>query len=162
MKKLLIIRSAALQQLDKNLSEIIAYFPNYEISLLTHEHSANLSGKYSLIKNVYVYPFKEAFKKGNKVPDIENKVFDAVLVLATNESGAGFLNVLEFATSIQAEKYYMCNLVSEIWEVNKQDIKKQIWKGKIMKGLASLITSFIYIPLSFFLSRKLKQMEKKG
>lgn len=161
MKRLLIIRSAPLQQLDKNLPDIKLHFPNHELNILTHEHSAKLSEKYTDIKSVYVYQYKGAFQKGNIVSEIEEEGFDAILILATNESGMGFLNVLEYAATIKANHYYVCNLVSKIWEISKGEIKKSVYKGQMIKTSAKILTSILYLPISMILTRKLKQIEKK-
>jgi len=123
MQKILIIRSAGFQQLDKNMPEIVRHFPDSRISLLTHEHGVQPAQKYRELNRIHVYPYAASFHPRRRVPELAGKSFDAVVVLVANLSGSGFLNVLRFALTIRAKRYYICNLVSEIREVRPADIR---------------------------------------
>ncbi len=159
MKELLIIRSVSFQQLDLNLMEINKKFPDYKISLLTHEHGVKLAEKYSLIDNIYVYPYKGAFKSGNEVKKLNDKVFDVLITPVTNISGSGFLNVLDYSLSIKSKAYYMCNLISDIEEYDKSRIKVK----KILNNLYILISGILSLPLLvislIYLPFKLKSLK---
>ncbi|KGR90096.1 hypothetical protein CD30_13620 [Ureibacillus massiliensis 4400831 = CIP 108448 = CCUG 49529] len=157
-KRLLIIRSASMQQLDKNLPEIVKTFPEYQIDMLTHEHSVKLVEKYDVIKNVIVYPYNGSFDVNRKV-DVDT--YDAVLVPVTNLSGSSFYNVLNFSLTIKAEKRFICNLVSEIWEVTPSDIKMMKLKSNTMTLLSSIATAILFIPLCLVLPFKLMSIQRK-
>jgi len=144
MQDILIIRSASFQQLDKNLPEIIRRFPNCRVSLLTHEHGVEPAKKYKELDQIYVYPHKSSFHPGRRVPELNGKTFDLVIVLVANVSGAGFLNVLRFALTIRAGRYYICNLVSNIREVRPATIRKKHVLNichTVAAGCATLITA---------------------
>lgn len=141
MKELLIIRSASFQQLDLNLPEIKKRFPNYTISILTHEHGVKLAEKYEDIKQIYVYPYKDGFSIKRKVKKFNNKMFDVLIVPVTNVSGTGFSNVFLFSLSVKAKKKYQCNVISEIKEYT--DMKIMIGElvrliYKIIAGICTL------------------------
>jgi hypothetical protein len=159
MKELLIIRSVSFQQLDLNLMEINKKFPDYKISLLTHEHGVKLAEKYSLIDNIYVYPYRGAFKSGNEVNELKDKVFDVLITPVTNISGSGFLNVLNYSRSIKSKSYYMCNLISDIEEYDKG----RIISKKILNNLYILISGILSLPLLIisliYLPFKLKSLK---
>lgn len=157
-KKLLIIRSASMQQLDKNLPEIVKSFPNHEIDMLTHEHSVKLVEKYENIKNIIVYPYNGSFDVKHPVNTDE---YNAVLVPVTNLSGSSFYNVLNFSLTIKAKKRYICNLVSDIWEVTPSDIKMMRVKSNTMAVLSSLATAILFIPLILILPFKLRSIQRK-
>lgn len=144
MKELLIIRSASFQQLDLNLPEIKKKFPNYKISILTHEHGVKLAEKYEDIKQIYVYPYKDGFSIKRKVKKFNNKIFDALIVPVTNVSGAGFSNVLLFSLSIKAKKKYQCNVISEI----KEYTDATIMLGELIRLIYKVIAGFCTIAFS--------------
>lgn len=156
--RLLIIRSASMQQLDKNLPEILRAFPDFEIDMLTHEHSVKLVEKYDVIKNVIVYQYTGSFDSKQRV---YVDTYDAVLVLVTNLSGSSFYNVLNFSLNINAKKRFICNLVSDIWEVTPSDIKIMKVKSNTMSVLSSIATAILFIPLILILPFKLMSIQRK-
>ncbi|MBE6068686.1 MAG: glycosyltransferase family 9 protein [Clostridium lundense] len=161
MKELLIIRSVSFQQLDLNLSYIQRQYPNHKISLLTHEHGVKLAQKYKDIDSIYVYPYKEGFKYGNKVLDLENKNFDIVVVPVTNISGVGFFNVLRFSKMIKAKKRVMCNVVSDLKEISDFKIMPMELKNFLFRGVSFILTFIFSIFMIIFLPLKLKSLIKK-
>lgn len=140
MKNILIIRSVSFQQLDLNIAHIKAQYPDYSISLLTHEHGVKLAEKYKDIDNIYVYPYKEGFDVKNKVIELENKEFDIVIVPVTNISGNGFFNVLKFSKSIHCKERIMCNVVSKLSKFSMTDIYFLGFKNILMNGISVLGT----------------------
>lgn len=142
MKKMLIIRSVSFQQLDLNLPEIKKRFPDYEISLLTHAHGVALAEKYQDIAQVYVYPYTEGFSAKKKVPDLEGKTFDVLVVPVTNLTGCGFLNVLAFGTKIKSREYYMCNVVSDITKTGRG----KIFGKRCLEGIQKVLAFLLSIP----------------
>ncbi|WP_286885380.1 hypothetical protein [Aneurinibacillus sp. UBA3580] len=162
MKTLLIIRSASMQQLDKNLVEIEKKFPGYEIHMLTHEHSVKLVEKYKSIKKVYVYPYKEGFQARNKVAELQGKAFDGILIPVTNITGAGFFNVLRFSLTLRAKQRFICNLVSDIWEVSPGRIRWMGIKNILMSAVSLLCAGVVGIAVVLLLPWKLKKLERKG
>lgn len=162
MKELLIIRSVSFQQLDLNLPEIKKKFPDYTISILTHEHGIKLAQKYEDIKKVYIYPYKDGFSIKRKVKKFHDKTFDGLIIPVTNISGAGFSNVFLFGLSIKANKKYQCNVISEIEEyTDKKLVVKELmlFLYKIISGIFTIIFSIgmIIMLIGQFLG---KQVEK--
>jgi len=161
VEEVLIIRSAGFQQLDKNLPEILKRFPNHRISLLTHEHGVQMARKYKDIEQIYVYPYVSGFQSRHKVPEFRNKQFDAVIVLATNLSGAGFSNVEKFALTIRARRRLVCNLVSEFREVSAIQIRTKGIRNIIFASLAGLLTAIAAIFTLVLLPVQWKRIAKK-
>lgn len=162
MKELLIIRSASFQQLDLNLPEIKKKFPNYKISILTHEHGVKLAEKYEDIEQIYIYDYKDGFSIRRKVKKFQNKVFDVLIVPVTNVSGAGFSNVFLFSLSIKAKKKYQCNVISEIKEYTNKNIIIGECRRFIYKIIAGVCTVGFVIGIISLLIAKLlgKQVGK--
>lgn len=158
-KKLLIIRSASFQQLDKNLPEIIKQFPDYNISILTHEHGVEIAKKYSDIKNVYAYPYKESFRK--KVKAFKNKSFDCILIPVTNISGVGFFNVYFFSLSIRARKRVVCNLVSEFHDITPLKIYTMGFTNGLFSVLSGILTGLFSVVTILLLPLRLRSLIKK-
>lgn len=160
MKKLLIVRSASFQQLDKNLPSIRAAFPDHELHLLTHEHGRKLAEKYAEVKRVLVYPHAGPFRKGRGIPDLEGQRYDDVAVLAANLSGAGFANVLLFAAGLGMGELHLVNLVGETRSVLLSDIKRLWWRDVLCKisgatlgillGLAAAAALLFALPFAIF------------
>ncbi|KLV17839.1 hypothetical protein ABW02_24545 [Niallia circulans] len=162
MKKLLIIRSVPIQQLDNNLPEIRKEFPDHEITLLTHSHGIKLAEKYNEVNKIMVYPFKAKFSPRIKWAELDTMSYDIVIVPVANLTGAGFFNVLLFSLKIRAKEIYMCNLVSKIVKINKSKlIAKSIFHGFWM-FLSSIVTIVLSIPLTLILPLILKKLEKNS
>lgn len=161
MKELLIIRSVSFQQIDLNLPEIKKKFPDYKISILTHEHGIELAKKYKDICHIYVYGYSGAFKKKNRVKALMNKKFDAVIIPVTNITGVGFLNVLKYGFTIKSKEYYMCNVISDIKIITRNKITGEYIKGAVN----SIISGIMIIPLLVlglpYLLIQIKRIEKK-
>lgn len=137
MKSLLLIRSVSFQQLDNNLAHIRAAFPDHSIHLLTHEHGRRLAEKYTAIANIVIYPHCGAFTAGIEIPDLGP--YDAVLVPVTNLSGAGFINVFQFAASLPAERLYCCNLVGKIAAHSRAEIAGWVRRDRFVRWAGKLI-----------------------
>lgn len=141
MAEVLIIRSAGFQQLDKNLPEIVRRYPQHRISILTHEHGVPMASKYADIDEVYTYPYMGAFQARHSVPELHGKSFDAVVVLVTNLTGAGFSNVMKFSLSMKARERIVCNLVSELREVSAFAIRTTGIRNALFAVAAGLLTA---------------------
>jgi hypothetical protein len=162
VKNLLIIRSVSFQQLDMNLKEIIKAFPDYNVTLLTHEHGVKLAEKYKLINEIVTYPHTKSFSYFRSVPELRDRTFDVVVVPVTNLTGAGFSNVLRFALTIKAERRILCNLVSRLEEITVLAIAFTGLKNIVFAGLAGLLTGLAIIVILPYLMIKLPRLEKKG
>lgn len=143
MKKILIIRSVSFQQLDLNLPAVKEKYNDCSICLLTHEHGVKLAEKYSDIDEIYVYPYKEGFNINNKVKELENIDFEAVVVPVTNITGGGFFNVLKFSKSIKCRERVMCNVISDIKDFTMGDICWLQIKNIIMNVISVLGTAIL-------------------
>ncbi|WP_456277649.1 glycosyltransferase family 9 protein [Bacillus sp. AK128] len=161
MKKLLIIRSVPMQQLDKNLLEIKKSFSGYTIDLLTHEHGAKLAEKYKDISNIIIYPFKQSFKYKHKVKLLQQEGYDAIIIPVTNLSGKGFYNVFLFALTIPAKQRFVCNLVSEIRSLTTLNIVLIALKHFLLSLLSLGLTIPISILLSIILPFKLARLKNR-
>lgn len=151
MKELLIIRSVSFQQLDLNLKEIKKKFPNYTVSILTHEHGVKLAEKYEDINNIYIYPYKDGFSIKRNVEEFHNKTFEALIVPVTNISGTGFSNVFLFTLSIKAKRKYQCNVISEIKKYTNTKIIFIEFIRLIYKVVAGICTLVFSIGITIIL-----------
>lgn len=144
MKRLLIIRSVSLQQLDSNIIEIKKKFPEYHISLLAHEHGAKLAEKYDDIDDIVVYPFNCSFSWHNQARFDDLEEFDDLVVPVGNISGAGFFNVMFFSLFIPTKRRWLCNLVS--------DIKPLSTFAIVMLGIRNFVFSVVSIAITCAIS----------
>jgi len=160
MKEVLIIRSVSFQQLDLNLAAIKSQYPEWRLSVLTHEHGLLLAQKYQAIDRVYVYPFKEGFSYRRPVKELREKVFDTVIIPVANLSGAGFLNVLFFSLTLKCKSRIICNLVSELRPVGPWQIICHSVINKVWSLIALLLTLILAIPVLLLLPFGLKRIEK--
>lgn len=150
MKKILIIRSVSMQQLDNNLIEIKKRYPDSIIHLLTHEHAAKLAEKYEMIDHIIVYPYVGSFDHRRMLNDMAFDNYDIVIIPVSNITGNGFLNVLLFAKAIKAKEKIICNLVSEMKEVTDKEILLKSIKHKCFSLFSIISTAFatiITVPL---------------
>lgn len=161
MKNILIIRSVSFQQLDLNLPAIKEKYAPCNISLLTHEHGVKLAEKYTEIKDIYVYPYKDGFNIANKVEEISNKNFDVVVVPVTNINGGGFFNVLKFSKSLNAKERVMCNVISEISPFTIGQVYCLEIRNFFMKLISILGTAIISPIIIMTLLLKLKSIKRK-
>lgn len=139
-KKILLIRSVSLQQMDKNLPQIYKKFSDYDLYILTHPHNVQNCRKYKGIKKILTYKRKgnfSAFFLGN---ELKKEKFESVLYFVSNIKGFGFLNVSFFALRVTKKNIFRCNLNSDIEKVSKTKI------------LLSILKPLITIPLSFILT----------
>ncbi|WPZ18081.1 hypothetical protein UM396_16190 [Geobacillus subterraneus] len=162
MKKLLIVRSASMQQLDKNLKIIIKKFPDYEYHMLTHEHSVKLVEKYDVIKKIIVYSYKESFSIKRQVPELKNETYDVVIIPVANLTGAGFFNVFQFSLSLKAKKRVVCNLISDLWDITPGQIRWMRIKHILMSIISMAGSMIAGLFVLWLLPLKLKRLEKKG
>lgn len=149
MKKVLIIRSVSFQQLDLNLPAIKEKYKDCNICLLTHEHGVKLAEKYSDIDEIYVYPYKDSFNIKNKVKELGNIDFEAVVVPVTNITGGGFFNVLKFSKSIKCRERVICNVISDIKAFTMGNIYWLQIKNVIM-NVVSVLGTVILSPIILF------------
>lgn len=156
-EKVLIIRSVSFQQLDKNIMEIQKQFPNCEFELLTHSHGVKRSRRYPEISRIIDYESKKNFSGYHCPLELKKADYKAVVVPVTNIQGVGFLNVLFLATRIQAKKIYICNLVSEIWQLRLGKIYLKMILASIFSVLAmgSTILSLGILPLVGWVRKRL-------
>ena len=158
MNKILIVRSAPIQQLDAGLSKIKQKFDSPIISILSHEHAIELLNKYECINKCITYPFKESFDVSRKAKFDDGEKFDHAVVMVGNLTGCGFQNVLFFALSLPVRKIWLCNLKGEITSISRAGIILKSFRNQLFKFAALLsagIFSLFAFPLLFiFLNRK--------
>lgn len=146
MKRVLIIRSVSFQQLDKNLAAVRNYFPDAELHLLTHSHGLKRAETYEELSRIIDYGSRKNFSARHMPSSIlKGQKYDAVVVPATNKTGTGFLNVLGAALKTGAEKIYMCNLVSEIWEVKRRTIISRRWWSVVLSVVSAILTVPLFL-----------------
>lgn len=162
MKELLIIRSVSFQQLDMNLKEILSTYPEYKVTLLTHEHGVKLAEKYKEIDEIVVYPYKNSFSYFRPVHELEGRLMDVVIIPVTNMTGAGFSNVLWFSLTIKARQRVICNLVSQLKGVSGLDIVFLGVKNTLYSVLAGLLSGIVGLISLPYLLLKLTRIEKKS
>jgi len=162
MKEILIIRSVSFQQLDKNLPVIKKRYPDHKISVLTHEHGALLAGKYKDVETVYIYPFREGFSYKNKAGEMNDKIFNAVIIPVANVTAAGFFNVLKFSLSIKAGQRMICNVVSEMREIKPAAIRLTAIKNGMISALSIALTCIVAVPMFLFLPLRLFLLRRKA
>ena len=141
MNKILIVRSAPIQQLDASLSKIKQKFHGPNISILSHEHAIELLIKYEGINECITYPFKRSFDISRKAKFDDGESFDHAIVLVGNLSGCGFQNVLFFATTLPVRKIWVCNLIGEITPISRAGIILKSIRNQAFKFLALLSTA---------------------
>lgn len=143
-EKVLIIRSASLQQLDQNLPAIREFFPDCQIDLLTHPHNLVHCRKYKDIGQILAYNTSGNYSWRYCPAKVIRSDYKAVLVLVANVSGAGFLNVQLLATRLKAKEIYLCNLRSELIYVSRRKIFLKLLRNLVIFPLVCLL----FIPIS--------------
>ena len=152
MTEVLIVRSAPIQQLDANLSEIRAKFDSPTISILSHEHSIELLEKYCDVQECIPYPFEGSFDYRRKAFFGNEKKFDHAIIMVGNLTGVGFQNVLFFALSLPSRKIWTCNLVGELIQVSRPRIILKSLRNQFFKIAAlvlSLMIGIVTLPILF-------------
>ena len=141
MNKILIVRSAPIQQLDASLSKIKQKFHGPNISILSHEHAIELLNKYECIEKCITYPFKESFDLRRKAKFDNGERFDHGVVMVGNLTACGFQNVLFFALTLPLGKIWVCNLIGEITPISRAGIILKSIRNQAFKVLALLSTA---------------------
>jgi hypothetical protein len=168
MKKLLIIRSASFQQLDKNFAQILDAFPGHEIHMLTHEHGARLARKYSSLEKVLIYPHQGAFSAVSKPTGVEGESYDEILVPVANMTGCGFTNVFQFAAGLPSSSIHMCNLVGEISTVTHSGLEAMARRDRYSElggktfGVALGCVAAVFFTAAIGVTRLVDAMGLKG
>lgn len=148
VNKILIVRSAPIQQLDASLSKIKQKFDSPSISILSHEHAIELLNKYECIQKCITYPYKESFDISRKAKFDDGGKFDHVVVMVGNLTGCGFQNVLFFALSLPVRKIWICNLVGEITPISRIAIILKSFRNQVFKFLA-LLSAAVFSVVAF-------------
>ena len=141
MNKILIVRSAPIQQLDASLSKIKQKFDFPNISILSHEHAIELLNKYEYIDTCITYPYKESFDISRRAKFDAEERFDHAVVMVGNLTGCGFQNVLLFALSLPVGQIWICNLAGEITAISRIGIILKSFRNQVFKFLALLSTA---------------------
>ena len=114
------------------------------------------------METVYVYPFREGFTYKNKVSEIKDKNFDAVIIPVANVTAAGFFNVLKFSLSIKTGRRVICNIVSEMREISPAAIRLTGIRNGMITALSIALTCVAAVPLLLFLPLGLFLLRKKA
>ena len=148
MTKILIVRSAPIQQLDASLTKIKQEFHSPDISILSHEHAIELLNKYEGINKCITYPFTESFDVSRKAKFDDGESFDHAIVMVGNLSGCGFQNVFFFALTLPVRKIWVCNLIGEITPTSRAGIILKSIRNQAFKFLA-LISTAVFSVVAF-------------
>jgi hypothetical protein len=158
VNKILIVRSAPIQQLDASLSKIKQKFNSPIISILSHEHAIELLNKYECIDKCITYPYKESFDISRRAKFDAGERFDHAVVMVGNLTGCGFQNVLFFALFLPVRKIWICNLTGEITPLSRAGIILKSFRNQLFKFVGFLTTAifclFTFPMLFIFLNRK--------
>ena len=141
VNKILIVRSAPIQQLDASLSKIKQKFDNPSISILSHEHAIELLNKYECIDKCITYPYKESFDVRRRAKLDAGERFNHAIVIVGNLTGCGFQNVLFFALTLPVRKIWICNLIGEVTPISRAGIILKCIRNQAFKFLALLSTA---------------------
>ncbi len=142
-KKILLIRSVNLQQLDKNLPEIYKRFPDSDFYLLTHSHNIQNCKKYKGINRIIDYKKKGSFTPFFPDKELRAEKFDTVVYFVSNIKGYGFLNVLLLAQRLSEKSVFRCNLNSKIEKISRFKTMLNVVKAKLI----FLVSTVLIIPL---------------
>lgn len=154
-RKVLILRSVSLQQLDQNLPAVQAAFPGAEFHLLTHPHAVAECHKVPGLAQVIPLPSAAPFSPFRLPGGIRRQGYAATVVPVSNLSGAGFANVFLTALASGAQEIYRCDLVSEITRIEKPALLGRFLASFPLRLLALTLTAVLVVPalLWMFLSR---------
>jgi len=154
-RKVLILRSVSLQQLDQNLPAVQAAFPGAEFHLLTHPHAVAECHKVPGLAQVIPLPSAAPFSPFRLPGGIRRQGYATVVVPVSNISGVGFANVFLTALASGAQDIYRCNLVSEIARIEKTALLGRFLVSFPLRLLALTLTAVLTLPvlLWMFLSR---------
>lgn len=144
MKKLLIIRSSSIQQLDQNIKEIEKKFKDHEIHILTHPHTIEHCKKYSA-KKIITYKSKKDFSIFHIPKELKHTKYDSLIYLVSNLSGKGYLNLILFSLLIRPKKIFKINIKSEIKRITKLSILNTIIDSTLSFILTLITFPFIII-----------------
>ena len=158
MTKVLIVRSAPIQQLDASLTKIRSVFQNPSISILSHQHSVELLQKYHDIERIIPYPYKDSFDFKRKVSFDSVSQFDHAVVMVGKLSRSGFVTVLLFALALPVKKIWICNLIGQLKFISKPLVALITARNlfyKLFSSILCLSFCFLIFPfLALFLIRK--------
>ncbi len=158
MTKVLIVRSAPIQQLDASLPKIRTTFENPSISILSHQHSVELLQKYHDLERIIPYPYKDSFDFKRKVSFDSGSRFDHAVVMVGNLSGSGFMNVLLFTLALPVKKIWICNLIGQLKIMPRPLIALISFRNLFYKFTSSILCLcfcfFVFPFLALFLIRK--------
>ncbi len=157
MRRVLIIRSVSLQQLDLIIGAISDKFSDALIDILTPPHNHSHCEKYDTVSEIIDYPDKCSFSCFTLPEEIKNRRYNTVVVPVSNQKGSGFLNVLFMALRIDAKEIYTCNLATEIKRVSRFTILFKKALELIAIPISLILAALTIIPVLITLPLKLKK-----
>ena len=146
-KKILIIRSISMQQLDNLMSKLYTEYPEDDLYILTHSHAIKRCEKYKNITEIIDYERINNFSIFHIPKNINEHDFDIIIIPVTNISGVGFFNVFLMSLRIKSKKLFLYNLQSKKKERKKREIIFNFFKSILF----STISIFVTIILSPFI-----------
>lgn len=162
-RKVLILRSVSLQQLDQNLPAIQAAFPGAEFHLLTHPHAIAECRKVPGLAKVIPLASAASFSPFRLPRRIRRERYAAAVVPVSNLSGVGFANVFLTALASGAQDIYRCNLVSEIVRIEKTALLGRFLASFPLRLLALTLTTVLVVPaLLWMLLSRLRSWPGSG
>ncbi len=139
-KKILIIRSINMQQLDNLMETLYTEYPEDEFYLLTHPHAKERCKKYKRLTYIYDYESRKKFNFFHIPKILKKQKFDILIIPVTNISGAGFLNVFMMSLRIKSKTRFIYNLKSEKQKIRAIDILYKFGKTSVFSIFASVST----------------------
>lgn len=157
MRKVLIIRSVSLQQLDLIIGKIADNLKADTIHLLTPPHNHSHCEKYKDISKIIDYPEKTSFSCLTLPDELKKEEYDAVVVPVSNIKGSGFLNVMLLAMRVKAKEIYTCNLATDIKKLSRTGIVARKLLDLLAIPFSAVLTLISIIPVSLILLLRLKK-----
>lgn len=159
-KRLLIVRSVSVQQLDGCIEAIRDSFPDYSLSILTHPHGVVAVEKYPFVERVYRYRHQGAFRYGRGLEALRGERFDLVVVPVANPSGGGFFNVFLFSLSLPASRRVVWGSNGVVSELGAGRLLRQAVVQLLLAPLAFLLALPAVVAALLLLPRRLKCLER--
>jgi hypothetical protein len=150
LKPTLIIKSAPIQQLDECIPIINEFFQS-KLHILTHSHNLELVKKFNDVDKTIVYDHDRPFSILRNHSFKKDQYYNNLVIIVSNNTLKGFLNVLLFALRVPSKKIWSCTLNRQILEVSKVSILSKTIYHLILSLLAiipTILFSLLLIPLT--------------
>jgi len=142
-KNILIIRSTSNQHLALVVRRLKEEYPQGNMDVLTHAHSAESIGELDGIRDILSYPPSQYFTPF--LLPAPKKNYPVVVVPVANLTGSGYENVLLLALRLKKEKILLCNLGGNLVPLSTQTILARTFRFLLSIPIAVLGALFFLI-----------------